>query len=53
MGRKGIPETLLTAVMSLCKGVKKKVKVGIYLKSLRYTLEYIRDKFYHYCCLPL
>ena len=33
MQKKGIPEALFRAVMSLCKGAKTKVKVGTHLSE--------------------
>ena len=48
MGKKGIPDTSVGAVMSLYNGAKTKVIVGTQLSE-----EYIRDQFYDHCCLPL
>ena len=54
MRKKGIPETLVTAVMSLYKGAKTKVKVGThFFDKSEINVEVHQVEFYHHCCLPL
>ena len=54
MRKKGIPEALVTAVMSLYKAARTKVKDGTHLsEELEVYMECIRDHIYHHCCLPL
>ena len=54
MRKKVIPEALVTAMMSLYKGARTKVKVGTHFsEELEVSVGAQQGQFYHHCCLPL
>ena len=54
MRKKGITEALGTAVMSLYKGARTKVKVRTHFsEEFEVNFEHTRDQLYHHWSLPL
>ena len=52
--KKGLPDILVKAVMSLYEGSKMKVKIeSEFSEEFYVVLVYIRDLFCHLCCLQL